>query len=184
MTLDLNGFRIHGFSVANNGIVGTLNSATIRNGTIALFKQDGIHLTADYHVVENIRVVGSGGYGIYVLGGSSLIRTSVVSSNSSGIYAVDSLVQGNVIVGNADWGIAAQRSTILGNNRIQRALRDSRTAGAPHGPRTLSGYGNNTLVNNNGNFAQVNEHVAPLHPNACDPACFIPHRSVAVHHGG
>ena len=38
VTLDLNGFRIHGFSVANNGIVGTLHTATIRNGLVALFK--------------------------------------------------------------------------------------------------------------------------------------------------
>jgi hypothetical protein len=171
VTLDLNGFRIHGFGVANNGIVGTLNSATIRNGTIALFKQDGIHLTAYYHTVETVRVVGSGGYGIYVAGISSLIRDNVVASNFVGISSVDALIQGNVVVGNANAGITARRSTILGNTIASNGSYG--IAGGrphPHGLHPLSGYGNNTLVNNNGNGAQV-IYAEPLHPNACNPAC-------------
>ena len=172
VTLDLKGFRIHGAHVANNGIVGTLNSATIRNGTVAAFKGNGIDLTAHYHIVENMRVVVNGGHGIDVNGRFSLIQDNVVSSNSSGISAVDALIQGNVIVGNTNMGIAAERGTILGNTIASNGRYGILgRPQVPHGPPTLSGYGNNTLVNNNGNFAEVNEHVAPLHPNACDPAC-------------
>ena len=83
VTLDLNGFRIHGFSVANNGIVGTLHSATIRNGLVALFKYNGIYLAGDYHIVENMRIVGNGN-GIVAAGNSTLIRGNVVSTNGNG----------------------------------------------------------------------------------------------------
>ena len=86
VTLDLNGFRIHGFSVANNGIVGTLHSATIRNGLVALFKYNGIYLAGDYHIVENMRIVGNGS-GIVAPGNSTLIRGNVVSTNGNGIIA-------------------------------------------------------------------------------------------------
>lgn len=168
VTLDLNGFRIHGFSVANNGIVGTLHSATIRNGLVALFRYNGINLGGDYHLVENMRIVGNASYGIATSGNSTLIRGNVISSNGNGILARNSLIEGNVITGNGGVGVRAGRSTILGNNITSNGgygiLGEQIADGRPN----ATGYGNNTLANNNGNGAQVFlVGPGPMHPNAC-----------------
>ena len=167
VTLDLNGFRIHGFSVANNGIVGTWHSATIRNGLVALFKFNGIYLTGDYHVVEDMRIVGNTS-GIVVPGNSTLIRGNVVSTNGNGIVARNSLIEGNVITGNSGVGVRAGRKYGLGQQynveRELRHLRDTIGDGRPN----ATGYGNNTLVNNNGNGAEVFMiNGGPMHPNKC-----------------
>ena len=43
VTIDFNGFRLHGGGKASRGIVGSLNNAKIRNGVIEQFKGDGIN---------------------------------------------------------------------------------------------------------------------------------------------
>ena len=166
VTVDLNGFRIYGSNVATNGIVGSMNSSTVRNGTVALFKLNGIHLSGDFAVVENMRAVVSGSYGIAVTGRSSLIQENVVSSNFDGIFASNSLVQGNVVSQNARYGIRALRSTVLGNTISSNGSYGIFGDNASDGQQNITGYGNNTLVNNNGNGAEVFLSVVPLHPNA------------------
>jgi hypothetical protein len=167
VTIDLEGFRIHGFSVANNGIVGTLNTATIRNGLVALFKFNGIHLGGHYHLVENMRIVGNGS-GIVTAGDSTLIRGNVVSSNGAGIVARNSLIEGNVITGNSGVGVRAGRSTVLGNNITSNGGYGIFGEQIADGRPNATGYGNNTLANNNGNGAQVFlVGPGPMHPNAC-----------------
>lgn len=165
VTVDLNGFRIYGSDAANNGIVADANSTTIRNGTVALFKANGIQLSGDYAVVEGIRAVVNGSYGINATGRSSLIRENVVASNFDGILANDSFIQGNVVSRNTRRGIQASLSTVLGNTIV------SNGSHGIFGTGGLAGYGNNTLADNNGGSAQVIFSVVPLHPNACAPAC-------------
>jgi hypothetical protein len=176
VTLDLSGFRIYGSGAANNGVVGgtpsvSVNSITIRNGTIALFKQDGVKLIGDFDVIEQIRAVANGGYGLSVSGGSALIQDNVLSGNFSGISAGGALIQGNVISQNTSAGISVRRSTILGNNITSNG--NVGIFGHPpvHGIPSLSGYGNNTLVGNNNGGAQVSGSVSPLHANTCLPVC-------------
>jgi len=171
VTIDLDGFRIYGANFATAGIYGSMNSTTIRNGTIALFKSHSIYLTGSFAVIEQMRTVANGGYGIYVAGSSGLIQDNVASSNSSGIYAGSALIQGNVVSRNTGAGISARRSTILGNNITDNGGMGIYGYPSPHQSTALVGYGNNTLVGNNSYGAQVGGDISPLHANACDPAC-------------
>ena len=166
MTIDLDGYRIHGFSVANNGIVGSLHTATIRNGLVALFKFNGISLAGDYHVIENMRLVGNASYGIATSGSATLIRGNVVASNGDGILAKNSLIESNVITGNSRVGVRAARSTVLGNTISSNGSYGIFGDNVADGQQNITGYGNNTLVNNNGNGPEVVLSVVPLHPNA------------------
>ncbi len=166
VTIDLDGFRIHGFSAANNGIVGTMHTATVRNGFVGLFRFNGISLGGDFHVIENMRIIGNASYGIYANGNSTLIRGNVVSSNGNGMFARNSLVEGNVVAGNFGVGVRAARSTVLGNTITSNASYGIFGDTVADGQQNITGYGNNTLVNNNGNGAEVFLSVAPLHPKA------------------
>jgi len=166
VTINLNGFRIHGGGVANNGIVGAWHSTTIRNGMVAAFRYNGIYLTADYNIVENMRAVVNGSWGIAATGRSGLIQDSVASGNGAGIIASNALIEGNVVSLNRGVGVSALRSTVLGNTITSNTSYGIFGATASDGLQNITGYGNNTLVNNNGNGAEVFLSVVPLHPNA------------------
>ena len=58
VTIDLNGFTLHGVTVASYGITGgSMKSLTIENGTITRFNLDGIYGTGDYWIVDNMRSI-------------------------------------------------------------------------------------------------------------------------------
>jgi len=165
VTIDLNGFQLNGAGVATTGIYGdTFESATIRNGTIIGFDAHGIYTTGDSWIVEDMRVVQNGAYGIHVTGHySSVRRSTVVGNGQHGIRCDDHcLVEDSISSGNGSQGIYIGAGTALGNVIINNA-----SLGINGG---IAGFGNNTLAFNNGGGAQVAD-VAPLHPNACVPAC-------------
>jgi hypothetical protein len=86
VTIDLNGFRLHGSTTALFGIAGSTKSVTIKNGTITGFKFDGIFGTGKYWIVDNVRSVENGRDGV-VLGTHALVKSSVVAGNiARGIY--------------------------------------------------------------------------------------------------
>jgi hypothetical protein len=166
VTIDLNGFRLNAAAGATTGIFGAdFISATIRNGTITGFDAHGIYSTGENWVVEDMRVVGSGAYGIHVGEDSSVRDSTVKQSGNTGILCgARCLVESSTSSGNGGVGIATQSGTIVGNVIINNTgfgiLGDG-----------LVGYGNNTLAGNNLDGPQVNGGVADLHPNLCDPAC-------------
>ena len=115
-----------------------------------------------------MRIVGSGSYGIATGGNSTLIRGNVISTNGNGILARNSLIEGNVITGNSGVGVRAARSTVLGNNITSNGGYGIFEEQIADGRPNATGYGNNTLVNNNGNGAQVfTVNGGPMHPNKC-----------------
>lgn len=145
VTIDMNGFRLHGKSAANHGIVGLVDSVTVQNGTITRFRFDEIVGQGSFWIVENMRIVSNGRDGFATTGVSNLIQGSVVAENGRfGIKAARSTVLGNTINNNDDFGIVGEGTT---------------------------GFGNNTMVVNNPGGAQVSG-ATPLEPNFCSPSCF------------
>jgi len=145
VTIDLNGFRIHGGGAAFHGITGSAENVTIRNGTVAGFRFDGINVAGDYLFVMDMRIVGNGRDGIVCTYGCH--------------------IEGSLIAENFGRGIDLDQGTILGNTIVKNGL---------VGINALfggTGYGNNTLVNNSTRTApgpEVSGGVQPLHPNVCN----------------
>ena len=115
VTVDLNGFTLHGNDVANNGVVAGQPNATIRNGTITGFRFDGVNASADFLIVDAMRIVLNGQDGVFCADGGQ-IRNSTVSSNGrQGISCTTARVQDNVVQSNAGVGIATSRGSVRGN---------------------------------------------------------------------
>jgi hypothetical protein len=188
VTIDFAGFRLWSGGGALHGIVGTFNSITIKNGTIANFAGRGIHGTGHFWSIENMRIAVNGWDGIYS-GGRSwsiansqivengktgiysastaavnfLIRNNVINGNGSyGLFTNSGHIEGNVIIGNHAAGVVLNSGTILGNTILNNT-----SFGIDAGVSV--GYGNNTLSNNNGASAEVWGGFQ-LHPNTCNAA--------------
>ena len=166
VTIDLNGFQLHGSTVALIGIAGATNGVTIKNGTITGFKFDGIYGTGNYWMVENMRIVQNGRDGVF-LGSFALIHSSVVAQNGARGTAtsLSSIIQGNTVSGNAGEGIYAPGSAVFGN-----AINYNGSYGLDG--NGSGGYGSNLLEGNNGAGAGVEAaFIEPAHPNACGGYC-------------
>jgi hypothetical protein len=168
VTIDLNGFQLNGAAGATTGIYGAgFDSATIRNGTVTGFAAHGIYSGGKNWIVETMRVVENGGYGIHIDGNLSSVRGSTVAENGNdGIYCgFQCLVEDSISSGNGGTGISLGSGTILGNVMIGNTSFGIIAV-------NLTGYGNNTLAFNNGGGANPQVlGVSALHPNACSPAC-------------
>jgi hypothetical protein len=190
VTIDLNGFTLHGRTGASirgtHGIAGTRENVVVRNGSIINFRYNGI-VAKDMWAVENVRLLFNGLDGVnaghFLRIENSLIyrngrngatsfnwatlRDSTVVANIKDGFVCDShcLVEGNMIAANEGDGLSVALATILGN-----------TINGNFGfgiNGSASGYGNNTLLINNsgGGGAQVSNDVFPLHPNYCFATC-------------
>jgi hypothetical protein len=168
VTIDMNGFRLRGVGGATTGIYGAaFENVTIRNGAITGFADHGIYGTGNNWTVEDMQVVKNGVYGIVVYGSYSSVRSSTVMENAGfGIVCTLScLVAESIVSANGAEGIFLYSGTVLGNVII-----DNTGFGIQGVNQT--GYGNNTLAQNNGGVANPQTiGVTALHPNACDPAC-------------
>jgi hypothetical protein len=115
VTIDLNGFRLHGSTTALFGIAGSAKSVTIRNGTVTGFRFDGIYGTGDFWDVDNMRVVENGRTGI-ACDQHAQIRNSTISENAgSGIICSSGTIQNNVVNGNSGNGIVLNRGIVQNN---------------------------------------------------------------------
>ena len=165
VTIDFDGFLLHGGSAASIGITTTGNALTVKNGIIAHFNLVGIQASTAYVSVENVQIMENGQNGVS-LGDYAKVTGSIISANgSSGIDCGNYChVEGNVLSSNHNRGVHVVSGTILGNtiqnNTSQGILTDSNT-----------GYGNNTLVGNNSGGDQIAGFLIRLQPNACNPAC-------------
>ena len=121
VTIDLNGFTLHGSGVAFHGIAGGVDNVTIRNGTIAGFKFDGIHGAGQENwTVEDMRVVDNGRIGV-VCGDRCLVEGAIAARNQIGLSISNGIVLGSVIGDNRDFGISGffvgvGNSMLLDNN--------------------------------------------------------------------
>ena len=178
VTIDFNGFRLHGSGQANIGIYGpTAATVAIMNGVIAGFKQIGI-IGHDFWVVENMRVLANS-EGVKLDDFGRVQRSTLTINDGYGLYCGQSChVEGNVISKNYE-GVHIGSGTVLGNTITHNTFLGI----TAHDPSSKIGFGNNTLMFNNAagllavgsnTHAQVYGYgvgLTPLHPNACSPAC-------------
>ena len=190
VTIDFAGFTLHGNNAAKTGIWGDKHSLTVKNGTISSFTEHGMHGTGSFWMIDTMRIVGNQQNGIYATGGSwtiansqivgngqygilassagpILIRNNIVSGNGhTGISAAKAHIESNMIADNGYpdgfYGIALFNGTVLGNTIVSN--RSNGFYGTGGG---VVGFGNNTLVENNGGGLEK-EGGSALHPNICE----------------
>jgi hypothetical protein len=172
ITIDLNGFRISGGPAGgtNNariGIWGQTDRLRVRNGTIGGFELAGIsHANHAHLVVENMTIVNNY-YGIFTTGSFARIQNNTVAVNSyRGITCGPSChIEGNVVSGNGDQGINIPSGSVLGNT-----ISSNGSFGViSNSPSPGFGFGNNTVVSNNGGSDQLDGSRSQLFPNYCAP---------------
>lgn len=153
VTIDLNGFSIHGPGSCTQppvscSLVGTGNgihalgreNIVVKNGGIHGMGNVGIYLKSNSSQVERVHVSGNGSGGIVMFGG--LIRNSVIEHNGGdGIAGLDILLQESVISDNRQYGF--------------KAFGDS-------------SYADSTFGGNNDNGVQVDAHAASRNGNLCN----------------
>ncbi|RJF97300.1 right-handed parallel beta-helix repeat-containing protein [Noviherbaspirillum saxi] len=153
VTIDLNGFSIHGPGSCTQppvscSLVGTGNGihalgrekVVVKNGGIYGMGNVGIYLKSNSSQVESVQVSGNGSGGIVMFGG--LIRNSVIEHNGGdGIAGVDILLQKSVISDNQQYGFKAYGD---------------------------SSYADSTFGGNNNNGVQVDAHATSQNGNMCN----------------
>jgi len=175
VTLDFDGFALQGGTQAETGIASYRNSIEIMDGIVTGFRLFGIdsHTVGKFWTISNMRVV-SNGLGVSAGAYARVVGNNISSNANYGLSCQYCLVEGNVVALNYDDGIDVKGGTVLGN-----MIAGNRGYGisAFMLAYVLSGYGNNTLVNNNGagalseegNFIeqrpQVNGRLRSLQPN-------------------
>lgn len=172
VTIDFNGFKIFGGPAggANNGRFGIYSAGdrlTVKDGTIASFKGNGIHAPDRlYLVVQNMRIIQGGTSGIYT-GDMALIRNSIIALNvATGIICGRSChMEGNIISNNGGRGLSIINGTALGNTVFSNG-----SYGLWASSFALeSGFGNNTISKNyGGDGVQVMGGWISLEANNCN----------------
>ncbi len=167
VTIDLAGFRMHGQGKGRFGIAGGQASLTVRNGTIAGFKADGIFSTntniGHSWIVENRRLTGNN-RGAFPGNLARVVNSTVTGNQLTGVACqVSCHIQGNLVSNNGNDGVTIISGTVL-DNTVALNVRTGIFATG------VMGFGNNTLFGNGDNVASAGA-VIPLHPNACSPAC-------------
>jgi parallel beta-helix repeat protein len=173
--IDMNGFRLYGWNaagttrIATAGVTSTFGASGIRNGYITGFKQGGIRLIGNSNqwVVRDMLIQSNGDAGIDARDSSyTRILTSSIHSNlATGIRCGDYChIEGNSISSNGNFGVFLESGTVLGNTIFANGLEGIGNNGGD------AGFGNNTVIDNNGGGAQVFGAV-PMHANLCIPAC-------------
>ena len=135
VTIDLNGFSIHGPGSCTQppvscSPVGTGNGIhaldreriVVKNGGVYGMGNVGIYLKSDSGQVESVNVSGNGSGGIVMFGG--LVRDSIIEHNGGdGIAGLGIRLQNSVVSDNQQYGFKAYgdssyaASTFGGNNR-------------------------------------------------------------------
>jgi hypothetical protein len=167
VTLDLNGFTIQGDN-ASYGVIGvSVVRLRVMNGTITGFTNSnggfGIDADGEGGLVENMRFVGNT---VAMEMNKSRIRNNTLANNKFGFNSCSKcLIENNIVAGAlTNTAIFADHSVLLGNLIVGNAGYGLFGNG--------NGYGNNILIGNHGGGAQTGgTGNIQLHPNACDPAC-------------
>ena len=98
VTIDLCGFTLTGHNKCDYGIYcQEQNNVKVRNGVVTYFKNNGIHMPGDSHVVEDIRIKGTA-VGIYLGDACRVNNCTVMYPTSIGIRVFDSCIVSNCVV--------------------------------------------------------------------------------------
>jgi Periplasmic copper-binding protein (NosD) len=175
VTLDFDGFTLRGAGEGATGIISSHDSIEIRDGVITGFPLFAIdsHSVGRFWTVSGMRIVGNG-LGVSAGTYARVVDNNISDNNNYGLSCQFCLIEGNVVALNHDDGIDVKGATLLGN-----MIASNRGYGisAFMLGYVLSGYGNNTLVNNNGagglgtdgqfipQRPQVNGRLLALQPN-------------------
>ena len=154
VSLDLNGFQVGGVSGSLVGINATGGTGvSISDGRVVNWGQNGVVISSNEGVLENLLVRGNGGGGsfpgIYVSGGSARITNVTAVGNGGGIFlaaaAGHSTVTDSEVAANTGDGIdSVGWDTIVRNNNVHDNTQDG--IHSSNGQNIIDG--NN--VNNNG----------------------------------
>jgi hypothetical protein len=148
------------------------------NGTVRGFTNDGVRSLAQYLVVSNMLVTGSGRYGVFAdpAGGlyartafARVAGSTITASIDTGILCADYCrVENSQVSFNGASGILfiGIGGFALGNSVVANTLSGMYFSQA-------GGTGNNTVLNN-GAYQIGGSHI-PMQPNACVPVgCGLP----------
>jgi hypothetical protein len=174
VTLDFGGFALQG-SESATGIASYNNSVEIKDGVISGFQLFAVdsHTVGKFWTISNMRIV-SNGMGVSAGAYARVVDSNISLNGNYGLSCQYCLVEGNVVALNHDDGIQVKAGAVLGN-----MIADNRGYGisAFMLAYVMSGYGNNTLINNNGSGRlgtdghfipqrpQVNGRLEALQPN-------------------
>jgi hypothetical protein len=175
VTLDFAGFTLDGGGEARYGVASAHDSIEIKDGTVSGFQYFGIDSRASgrFWIISNMRVL-SNGLGVTAGAYARVVGNTISLNNNYGLACEYCLIEGNVVALNHDDGIDVKGGAVLGN-----MIAGNRGYGisAFMLAYTLSGYGNNTLIGNNGSGSlsaqgrfieqrpQTNGRLRPLQPN-------------------
>ena len=148
VTLDFDGFALDGGGRAATGIISDKDSIEIRGGAITGFQLFAVdsHSVGRFWTISNMRIVENG-LGVSAGAYARVTDNNISANNNYGLSCQFCLVEGNVVAMNHDDGIDVRGGTVL-NNMI--ASNRGYGISAYMLGFALSGYGNNTLVDNNG----------------------------------
>ena len=151
------------------------DSIEIKDGVVTGFQLFAIdsRSAGRFWTVSNMRVVENG-LGVSAGTYARVVGNTISLNNNYGLSCEFCLVEGNVVAANHDDGIDVKGGAVLGN-----MIASNRGYGisAFMLGYVLSGYGNNTLVNNNGSgrlgadggfvpqSPQTNGRIVALQPN-------------------
>jgi len=171
ITIDFNGFRLHGVQAATFGIhmpdtSHPWNTATIMNGVIAGFKWEAIRSGGDFWTVENMRILVNGG-GVTLGKWARVIRNTIAFSDIN-VFCFDGCLVEDNNISNGRIGVNIKSGTVVRNSIFNHALHG--ISGTSESLQGAVGFGENTLAGNNQGNAQV-LNAKPLNPNFCNPFC-------------
>jgi hypothetical protein len=175
VTLDFHGHTLDGGGSGGSGVASGRDSIEIRDGVITGFQYFAIDSRASgkFWAISGMRVVANG-LGVTAGAYARVVGNTIAANNNYGLSCEYCLVEGNVVAMNHDDGIDVKAGAVLGN-----MIAHNRGYGisAYMLAYVLSGYGNNTLINNNGSgrlgpdgrfiaqTPQVNGRIEALQPN-------------------
>jgi hypothetical protein len=163
VTVDFDGFTLQGDSGAGTGVSSRRDAIEIMNGVITGFGLFGIQneYVGRFWAISNMRVMKNG-KGVSAGAYARVVGNTIAMNGDYGLACEFCLIQGNVVALNHDDGIDARGATVLGN-----AIAGNRGYGISSfvmGYAT-TGYGNNTLVRNNGSgHLSESGHMVPQSP--------------------
>jgi hypothetical protein len=172
ITIDFNGFRLHGaqqatFGIRNPDLSSPYNATTIMNGVIAGFNWEAIQSgNGDFWTVENMRILVNGA-GVNLGKWAKVIRNTVAYSDIN-VFCFDGCLVADNNISNGRIGVNIKSGTVVRNSIFNHVLHG--ISGTSESLQGAVGFGENTLAGNNQGNAQV-LNAKPLNPNFCAPVC-------------
>jgi hypothetical protein len=127
VTLDLNGFTLHGVANAVDGVVvsGVHSAVRIEHGTVRGWFNGIDAQTATYSTIANISAIqngfasGDGSFGILIAGNSILEDCNVSNNTATGLLATAATVRNCVVTDKGNDGVRAAGFAMFQHNQVR-----------------------------------------------------------------